>query len=154
MASFIKNNINGGIIMFSFYSRIVIAYDGSELGKKSLEMGKALAMQDERIELHVLHVMPSRTFTPEFAIDEEKQSEKLTSLLDEAKEIMKDCKNSVDYVVLKGHPAEMIIEYARNRDVDLIIMGSRGLSPLKQVVLGSVSHSVLQHSHCTVLIAK
>lgn len=143
--------------MLSFYSRIVVAYDGSELGKKSLEMAKALAKYDENIEIDVLYVVNTKIFTTDFAMEEilgEKQSDKLAKTLDGAKEIMKDCNNKVDYVVLKGHPAEMIIDYAKNRDVDLIILGSRGRSPLKQVVLGSVSHNVLQHAHCNVLVAK
>lgn len=142
--------------MLSFYSRILVAYDGSELGKKALQMAKALAKQDERIEVDVLHVVHTK-YVPQDMVDEkisDKQKEKLMAVCDEARGIMKDLNNPIDYVVLKGHPAEMIIEYAKNRDVDLIVLGSRGLSPIKQVVMGSVSHSVLQHAPCNVLIAK
>lgn len=143
--------------MFSFYSRIVVAYDGSTLGKKSLEMARALGRQDERVEIHVLHVVNTKSLATEFGVYDtlkEQQQERLTKTLDEAKEIMGNAQNKIEYVVLKGHPAEMLIDYARNRDVDLIIMGSRGMSPLQKVVLGSVSHNVVQHAHCPVLIAK
>lgn len=142
--------------MFSFYSRIVVAYDGSTLGKKSLEMAKYLAKQDEKVEVHVLHAI-YHGFGADYGLYEgfrEKEQEKLESILNEAKEVVGDLPNKVDYVVLKGSPSEMILEYARNRDIDLIIIGSRGLSKIKELVLGSVSYNIVQHAQCPVLIAK
>lgn len=143
--------------MFSFYSRIVVAFDGSDLGKKSLQMAKALGNQDDRIEIHVLHVVNPKNYAGEFGMYEtfkENVQNKLTVVLEDAKEILQDSKNKQEFVVLKGNPAEMLIEYAKNRDVDLIVMGSRGLGTFKQMVMGSVSHNVVQHAHCPVLIAK
>ncbi|MFV8827231.1 universal stress protein [Alkalihalobacterium sp. APHAB7] len=143
--------------MFSFYSRIVVAYDGSTLGKKALEMAKALAKQDDRIEVNVLYVLNPKYLGSEFGVYEmllENQKEKIKKTLDDAKIVMEDLKNPKDYVVLNGNPAEMIIEYSKKKDVDLIVIGSRGLSTIKEIVLGSVSHNVVQHAHCPVLVAK
>ncbi len=53
-----------------------------------------------------------------------------------------------------GNPAEEITHYAGKNGVDMIIMGTRGLSSLKEVFLGSVSHKVLQLSTCPVLLVK
>jgi len=53
-----------------------------------------------------------------------------------------------------GNPAEEITHYASKNGVDMIIMGTRGLSSLKEVFLGSVSHKVLQLSTCPVLLVK
>ncbi|MBO9599684.1 MAG: universal stress protein, partial [Cohnella sp.] len=59
-----------------------------------------------------------------------------------------------EVVVLNGHPATAILEAASDKNCDLILMGSRGLGPVKEFVLGSVSHHVVQHSRVPVLIVK
>ena len=55
--------------------------------------------------------------------------------------------------VLVGTPARAILDHARAHDCDLIIMGSRGLSGIKEL-LGSVSHYVTQNSTIPVLLIK
>lgn len=53
-----------------------------------------------------------------------------------------------------GDPAEAIMDYAKEINTDLIIMGSRGLGLVRGVLLGSVSKYVLEHAKCPVLIVK
>ncbi|MBP2018732.1 nucleotide-binding universal stress UspA family protein [Symbiobacterium terraclitae] len=53
-----------------------------------------------------------------------------------------------------GEPAEEIVDYARLEQVDLIVMGSRGLSPIKELLVGSVSDKVLHTAPCPVLIVR
>ena len=55
--------------------------------------------------------------------------------------------------VLGGDPPDRILELARLRDVDLIVVGSRGLGPIAGTLLGSVSREVLHHADRPVLIA-
>ena len=59
---------------------------------------------------------------------------------------------SIETVHLKGDPAHQILDYAKDHGQELIIIGSRGLSGVKGVMLGSVSHKVSQLSSCPVLI--
>lgn|ERR1700687_6212775 len=49
---------------------------------------------------------------------------------------------------------ESLISYAESHDIDLIIIGSRGLGGFKKLLLGSVASGVSQHSKCPVLIVK
>jgi nucleotide-binding universal stress UspA family protein len=56
--------------------------------------------------------------------------------------------------VRAGDPAGAIVAGAEETAADLIVMGSRGLTPLESVVLGSVSRKVLLRAHCSVLIAR
>ena len=49
---------------------------------------------------------------------------------------------------------ETLISYAEMHDVDLILMGSRGMGGFKKLLLGSVASGILQHSKCPVLIVK
>ncbi len=53
-----------------------------------------------------------------------------------------------------GVPAEVIVEFCQTYNYDLIIMGSRGRGPIKQLLLGSVSRYVLNHAPCPVLVVR
>ncbi|MCG8368314.1 MAG: universal stress protein [Pseudanabaenales cyanobacterium] len=53
-----------------------------------------------------------------------------------------------------GEPGPEICEAARNYQVDLIVMGRRGLQGLSEMVLGSVSNYVVHHAPCAVLIVQ
>jgi nucleotide-binding universal stress UspA family protein len=54
----------------------------------------------------------------------------------------------------EGKPAEQILELAGSEDVDMIVMGSRGLSDARALLLGSVSHKVANHAACTCVMVK
>ncbi len=47
-----------------------------------------------------------------------------------------------------------IIDYATSRDVDLIVIGTRGRTGLKRLLMGSVANGVVQHAHCSVLLVR
>ena len=57
-------------------------------------------------------------------------------------------------LVLRGDPAEQIIARAKRERADLIIMGSRGLSGIRSFLLGGVSHKVVTHAPCSVLVVR
>lgn len=56
--------------------------------------------------------------------------------------------------VLQGEPAKAICSHAAVNGFDLIVIGNRGLSGLKKMMMGSVSEKVVQHAECPVLIVK
>jgi nucleotide-binding universal stress UspA family protein len=49
---------------------------------------------------------------------------------------------------------DAIVSYAKDKHIDLIIIGTRGRSKLKSIVLGSVASDVVRHAHCPVLTVK
>jgi nucleotide-binding universal stress UspA family protein len=61
---------------------------------------------------------------------------------------------SVQSIVLKGHPAEEICKYAREHDVDLVVIDSHGRSGIREALLGSVSHAVANHAPCPITIVR
>lgn len=61
---------------------------------------------------------------------------------------------SVEVMLCEGNPAEAILDAARKVDADLIVLGTRGMSNLKELLLGSVSHRVIQLSTCSCLVVK
>lgn len=62
--------------------------------------------------------------------------------------------NRVCAEVQIGSPAEEIVELARLEHYDLIVMGTRGLSPIKEILIGSVSERVVRTAPCPVLIVR
>ena len=61
---------------------------------------------------------------------------------------------NVKTVLEDGDPVDRVLACAKNHDVDLIILGTRGLSDLKGILMGSVSHKVIQLSPCTCISVK
>ena len=47
-----------------------------------------------------------------------------------------------------------IVEYAEKNKVDMIVVGSRGLSGIKKMLVGSVASGMVTYAHCPVLVAK
>jgi nucleotide-binding universal stress UspA family protein len=47
-----------------------------------------------------------------------------------------------------------IIDYVTSRDVDLIVIGTKGRPGLKRLLMGSVANGVVQHAHCPVLLVR
>ncbi|MBY0147921.1 universal stress protein [Neobacillus niacini] len=145
--------------MLTDYSRIVVAYDHSELSKKALKIAMNLAKQDKQIELIVLMVLqPARpmVYSYGYAFDsyQESQREEANAVRTEVEHEIKSLPNKTKAVVIEGGPGNMIVQYVKQNDADLVVMGSRGLSGLKELFLGSVSHYVVQKAHCPVFIVK
>ena len=61
---------------------------------------------------------------------------------------------NADYEILAGKPADELIKFAQEKDIELIIMGNRGISGIKKLVTGSVSKKVLDEADCPVLVVK
>lgn len=59
---------------------------------------------------------------------------------------------AVDRSVVVGLPGDVLVHAAEAKDIDLLVVGARGLGALKRLVLGSVSERVLHHAPCSVLV--
>jgi len=59
---------------------------------------------------------------------------------------------TVELVQLWGHAAEQICTYAEEHGVDMIVIGRRGQSPFKRLILGGVSSQVVHHASCAVTV--
>lgn len=146
--------------MLTFYSRILVAYDGSELSRKALDIAMALAKQDEKIELSVVAVSnpPTATSMGSYGIYNQELINEIRAnaekLLQEVKEKLITIPNKTTTVVLEGNPGRLIVDHANQTSCDLIVMGSRGLSGIKEMFLGSTSHYVVQRANCPVFIVK
>ena len=60
----------------------------------------------------------------------------------------------IEQKILSGNPAEAIVAHAKAADAPMIVIGSRGLSGFKEILLGSVSQRVLHHANCPVTVVR
>ena len=60
--------------------------------------------------------------------------------------------SNVEPVVLRGIPWEEILRFARRKKADYLVVGSRGLSPLKTFFVGSTTHNLIRTSQCPVIV--
>ena len=63
-------------------------------------------------------------------------------------------KVDTDIVSHKHSVAEAIIDYARSKNIDLILVGTKGLTGLEKFLLGSVASKVISRAHCAVLAVR
>jgi nucleotide-binding universal stress UspA family protein len=77
-----------------------------------------------------------------------------TRVLELAQRTLKRHGVTADVLLKEGDPAETILHAAERLRTDLVVMGSRGLTGMRRLLLGSVSHKVARHSPCSVLVVR
>ncbi len=137
------------------YKTILIATDGSETADAALEHATYLAGATGADEVVVLHVCPACTSELD---PDSKNRETATEIVRKAGESIAAEGIVVRTMVEMHYPpeevGEAVVDIATSENVDLLILGSRGLSEFKGILLGSVSHKVLQKASCPVLVIK
>lgn len=63
-------------------------------------------------------------------------------------------KTDIKYEKLYGEPEDELQEYIKRNEIDLVVIGNRGMSGIKKFVMGSVSEKVTKNAECAVLIIK
>ncbi len=135
------------------YDKILVATDGSEIATAAVEHAAALASSTGAKEVIILHVCPA--CTPELDPDGENRI-KATEIVEAATGLMASKGLQARSLVEMDYPmeeiGEAIIDITAREEGDLLVIGSRGLSEFRGMLLGSVSHKVLKHGGCPVLI--
>jgi nucleotide-binding universal stress UspA family protein len=60
----------------------------------------------------------------------------------------------VETVILEGKPADEIVNYAREQNIDLIVVGTQGKKGIERLLLGSVAETIIRSATCRVLVVK
>ena len=144
-------------------SNILIPLDGSEHSEKALHIGCDIAIK-YGAAVHLLHVTQSPVRDQTLVIGgaaltaharPEELADAGSSVIEFAEEYaQKRGVKAISGVVKSGDPAQRIIESARENRSDMIVMGSRGLSNIGGLLLGSVSHKVTNIAPCTCVTVK
>jgi universal stress protein A len=140
------------------YQRILIAADFSDLTTTVLQHTRLLADRFQAT-VHVLHVVedPVRgvaleeayVLPPDFVEQAEQRSR---ALLEQVFSPDDRQKYRAELSIREGSPFVEIVRYARDQQIDLILMGTHGRSAVSQMFVGSVVRQVMRHAPCPVLV--
>ena len=147
-----------------FPRKILLATDASKDAEKAALIASDIA-NSTGSELHVLHVGNTKdfhvapgaeqSFSPR-TVSLGEIREKAEKTLGQAVKQVEEAGGTVAQAHLRsGDPDDEILRFCDEQGgFGLIVMGSRGLTRIKRVVMGSVSGSVVRHAHCPVLVAR
>ena len=133
--------------------KILLAVDASDHARKAVPAAAELARAGSG-RVRVLHVRELE-FAPATVVGG--SPEEAQQLVDGVVEELEQAGVTVEGAVLNstgGSPARAILEQAEDFGAGMVVLGSRGLSPLGGLLLGSVAHKVLQLSTCPVLVVR
>ncbi len=148
------------------YKRILVPYDGSKYSKKALN--EAIEISKKFFStIYIVNVVDAALDTPTNILQglANKKLRKLTREFLESENIrtntvlknkMKSCiKMGVEVrcEVMVGNPVYSLLRFSKNHKIDLIVIGSRGLTKVRKIMaLGSVSRKISEESECPVLM--
>ncbi len=157
------------------YQKILVALDISSMAKDIFAQALFLAKQNQS-QLKLLHIISSEednsplpvppdliTFYPvvgnELTMEtwQEQWEIYIASGLDLLQQYTQEAMEAgvkADYTQLQGSPGRIICKFAKEEQVDLIVIGRRGRTGLSEILLGSVSNYVLHHAPCCVLVVQ
>jgi len=137
---------------------VVVAVDGSPASDNAVRWAANTAMKrDIPLRLAASYSMPQFLYAegmvPPSEVFDEMQRETLQTV-DRAREIALEVAPDlrIGHAVAEGSPIDMLLEMSR--DCTMVVMGSRGLSGLSGMVLGSVSGAVVSHAYCPVVVVR
>ena len=119
-------------------------------------------------EIIAMHVIDKSTIVPatdaygnymggdQIQTTEDELRKQADEILSEAELLGDKEKVKVDkaIIVTPSSCAAAIVDYAKKNNVDLIVVGTKGMSGLKHFLLGSVANNIISHAHCPVLAVK
>ena len=144
------------------FKKILVATDFSETSIEALHQADALA-REMGAELYVFHSVPdlirANPLFPQKNIEDAYQLPQVMERAAQAVERMisehlrPDCERA-KVVVETGAAESTLLRTAQELEIDLIVLGSRGFSGLRHVLLGSVAERIVRYAHCPVWIAR
>ena len=139
--------------------QILIATDGSETANEAADFGlEMVGCSGAKVYvIYVIETTPYRSvpldqiWSKEVLEEVEKAGYEATSYVEK---IAKAAGMEIESRVLKGDPAEKIVSFAEDNNIDMIIIGSLGKGGYERLVMGSVSEKVVRHAKVPVLVVR
>lgn len=152
-------------LMNNPYSKILVPFDGSKFAKKAVQIAQDLA-RDHNSSLYVINVVDISAVNPPGKIHSVESQKSLAqirkAITDSARsqinKIQEECVASgilTRGFVLEGLAHQKILQFIKENNIDLVVIGSRGLSGLSKVMaLGSVSRRISELAEIPVIIVR
>lgn len=138
--------------------KILVPLDGSKASVAALEEAVTMARAEKdklyvisvTLEVAALSAYNTVQYTHDLVDFERRQAQKMI----DAEIANVGYEGEVETRVLSGNPAGEIIRFAEDHDIDVIVMGNRGLGAFSRTILGSVSGKVINGAPCSVYVVK
>ena len=150
--------------MLNLRKKILVAIDGSPFSDKAAEEAIRLAAgtpSQFKSKVYAMLILPSAprsTFTdfvPNKPITETQQWDEMKErIFYVVRKNAAEANIPLEMKVIYGDPAEELIKFAEEEEIDVIVIGSSGKGFLKRKLLGSVSHKVVTHAKCSVFLIR
>jgi len=161
---------------YSGLKQVLLVIDGSDYSKKAEDYLRHFSLPSG-VDVRVMHVLPPEPITElvtrswpigaemvipvpseemEVAAKQQAESEEREgkALLAQSEEDFRAVGIDVDTVLTRGDAATEILNYIKEKKIDLVVVGSRGLSQVRSWLLGSVSRKLVHYADCSVMIVK
>lgn len=142
--------------------KILVAIDGSEHALRATRLAADLALRYDA-DLHLVQVVPQLVVSKELEEFAEVEKIDVPTSFDVATRYLLGSAESISETagvrrvfkdVLTGDPAERLLEHTKHKEIDLIVLGRRGLGRVSGLLMGSVSLKVNSLAECPVLTVK
>jgi nucleotide-binding universal stress UspA family protein len=145
------------------FAKVIVAFDGSNDSIKAIELAASLATTFGS-EVTVVHVYSSPAIgfsaasgipIPDYREIEEAKKDAARAVLTKGVQLVSEKGLKAKGELIEASSVvEAIVELAASEKADLIVVGTRGMTGFKKLILGSVSSGLVNHSPCPVLIAR
>ncbi len=138
------------------FTKILVAYDGSEGAKLGLEKAREIA-QAVKAEIHIVAVgrIPEYAETVSEVEEEKEQAQNYYSkIMDEAASQLRRQGLSPSAHIEFGKPADTILRVAEDIKADLVVLGTHPHAAVRRRFLGATVDKVIDHAHCSVLVVR
>jgi len=141
------------------FQRILIPIDGSQLSLKAAKQGVYIAgkLESKIVFLYVIDVRIIQTSSltgTDPGILKTRLRNVAERYLKEAAKLAEEENITFQNQIREGLPAEDILKEIEEEKIDLVIMGSKGMSGAHRVIIGSTAEEVVRWSPCPVLVVK
>jgi len=145
------------------FKKILCPFDFSENAQEALQYAIHLILKDEDAILYLTHVVDSRVYDYGGPIYGQEPSVSMVVLDQSTKEqlekklldhVPEGIQNRVETIILFGVPFLEIIMTAKDKNVDLIVIGTHGRTGIAHMLIGSVAEKVVRKAPCPVLSVK
>lgn len=147
------------------FKKIMIATDGSDCSRLAADKGIELARLSGGVVYAVFVVstaslsidgdyFSSMGVNPYWELIYNSLKNQGQKALDYVKDLGKMKGINVESILLEGHPADELIQYAEENKMDIIVMGTLGRTGLDRLLLGSVAGNLVRHSKVPVMVVR
>ena len=135
--------------------RMLVAVDRSQYGLEAVKAAAKLAFERGIESGALINVIPTVSTTVGVSlVGAPPEDIEAWEVFEKPKAILMQANVKAELLLWEGDLADEILRAAREEGFDLIVVGHRGLSPLKAFLLGSVSNRVVSHAPCSVLVVR